>query len=103
MRTASKERAKQLRAYSKRLKSWKREHPHCAACERLAIWRPGRHVIRLTADCHHIRGRNGELLLDERWWLPVCSWCHRFITEHGRLARQLGLSGDVDYRVGAES
>ena len=33
---------------------------------------PGRpiEVIRLASECHHIRGRNGDLLLDERYWLP---------------------------------
>jgi len=55
-------------------------------------------VIRLASECHHMRGRNGKLLMDERYWLPVCRKCHRFLTEHSKLARELGLSADVDYR-----
>jgi hypothetical protein len=94
----SKEGAKAERQYNKRVKVWKRENPHCKACEQLLIYRPGRPVIRLTVDCHHIRGRNGELLLDERYWLPVCRWCHNFIGANGKLARALGFVEDVDYR-----
>ena len=99
MRSATKERSKQLRAYSKRLKGWKKEHPHCAACALLMLYRPGPPLIRRTSECHHIRGRNGKLLLDENYWLPVCRWCHNFITEQGKLARKLGLIVDVDYRL----
>lgn len=61
-------------------------------------YRPGRLVIRCTTDCHHIRGRNGDLLLDERYWLPVCRQCHDFIGEHGKIARNLGFVQDVNYR-----
>jgi hypothetical protein len=101
MRSATKARAKELRAYSKRLESWKREHPYCHACEILMPYRDGqqRRTIRQTSDCHHVRGRNGALLLDERYWLAVCRWCHEWITLHGREARALGLIEDVDYRV----
>jgi hypothetical protein len=98
MRSATKARAKQLRVYAKRVKQWLREHSHCAACAKLDMYRPGRPIIKLASECHHIRGRNGELLLDERYWLPVCRKCHDWITLHGREARALGLSEDVDYR-----
>lgn len=98
MRNRTRERAKEERAYNKRVKQWKRENTHCKACDQLMLYRPGRPVIRRTADCHHIRGRNGALLMDERYWLPVCRQCHDFITEHGKLARSLGFVQDVDYR-----
>jgi hypothetical protein len=99
MRTASKDRARQLRAYNKRVKEWLRENRHCQACAAIAEYNDvAIRVIRLADQCHHVRGRNGELLLDERHWLPVCRNCHNWITDHGKLARQLGLSADVNYR-----
>jgi hypothetical protein len=99
MRSASKERAKELRAYGKRVKVWLREHPHCRACLTLAEQAGlAIRVIRLASECHHMRGRNGDLLLDESWWLPVCRTCHDWITTHGKLARELGLIVDINYR-----
>jgi hypothetical protein len=98
VRTRTKERAKQERQYNKRVKVWKRENPHCKACEALFMYRGGRPEIKLTSDCHHKMGKEGELLLDERYWLPVCRWCHDWIEEHGRLARALGFVLDKDYR-----
>lgn len=99
MRNASKERSKQLRKYLKRVKQWLKENTHCKACEVLAEHSGHAiRVIRLASECHHVRGRNGDLLLDERYWLPVCFNCHRWITEHGKKARELGLSADVNYR-----
>ena len=38
-------------------------------------------VNRSAEECHHIRGRIGKLLLDNKWWLPVCSQCHRKMRE----------------------
>lgn len=99
MKSATKERSKQLRQYNKRLKTWLKDNAHCRACEVLADYSGHAiHVIKLARECHHMRGRNGDLLLDERWWLPVCVSCHRWITDHGKQARELGLSADVDYR-----
>lgn len=100
MRNATKQRAKQLREYSKRVKAWLKENQHCKACAVLAEHAdlPIR-VIRLATECHHMRGRNGNLLLDEQYWLPVCLGCHHWITDHSKKARELGLSADVDYRA----
>jgi hypothetical protein len=44
-------------------------------------------------------GREGPLLLDERYWMPVCRTCHDWIEDHGRLARELGFVIDKDYRT----
>lgn len=104
MRNRTKERAKDERQYNKRVKVWKKENPYCKACETLANHRGAllsyghKKMIRRTADNHHIRGRNGALLLDERYWLPVCRECHNWIGLHGKLARELGFVEDVDYR-----
>jgi hypothetical protein len=95
LRRRSKDGAKAERAYNRRVKQWKVENPHCKACERLMTYRPGRPVIRCTTDCHHMAGRLGAMLMDERYWLPVCRWCHDFIGEHGKLARALGFVQDA--------
>lgn len=42
-------------------------------------------------EVHHKRGR-GQYLLDETTWLPVCKHCHRWIEDHPKAAKALGLS-----------
>jgi hypothetical protein len=99
VRNATKDRAKQLKIYGKRVKQWLKENTHCQACAVIAADADvAIRTIRLADECHHMRGRNGDLLLDERYWLPVCMGCHKWITEHGKKARALGLSADVNYR-----
>ena len=44
-----------------------------------------------STDVHHKRGR-GKYHLDERTFLAVCRNCHRWIEEHPKEAKQLGLS-----------
>lgn len=46
---------------------------------------------RKTEDCHHTRGRRGELLLDERFWFPVCRRHHDWIRDNPTEARKIGL------------
>ena len=48
-----------------------------------------------TIQVHHKAGRNGALLLDERYWLPVCLPCHEWIHGNGKLARAIGLILDL--------
>ena len=43
-------------------------------------------------DNHHMAGKEGALLLDTRYWLPVCRRHHTFITEHSAWAIQNGYS-----------
>ncbi len=45
-----------------------------------------------STEVHHMRGRIGQLLLDENYWLPVCSNCHRLIEDNPEMARERGLS-----------
>ena len=45
---------------------------------------------RKSVEAHHMRGRLGELLLDQRFWLPVSAEGHRWIHEHPAAARQNG-------------
>lgn len=42
--------------------------------------------------CHHQKGRIGQLLLDERYWLPVCGVHHAFIENNPETAYRNGWS-----------
>lgn len=82
VRSISRGRAKLLREYSNRQKRWKNLGAN-RRCRRCGCG--GR------MECHHIRGRIGALLLDERFWAPLCPACHRWVGEHPREARAAGL------------
>lgn len=43
-------------------------------------------------DCHHQKGREGELLLLVEFWLPVCRPCHEMITKDSAFAISQGYS-----------
>ena len=78
IRRLSKSRAKQMRIYRKRVKEW-------LVGKRCAVYRD-----LLATQCHHIRGRIGTLLLDERFWFPVSEAGHWLINHRRRLARSKG-------------
>lgn len=46
----------------------------------------------LATEIHHKKGRNGDLLFDVRYWLPVCRSCHETITLQSEWAYNEGLS-----------
>lgn len=65
---------------------------------RLAVqaWKVGKRCAfpgcgRRDVDCHHTRGRAGTLLMDERFWQPVCRRHHDWVAAHPREARDFGL------------
>ena len=45
-----------------------------------------------ATEVHHANGRAGTLLIDERFWKPLCSSAHRYVTEHPKYAREDGLT-----------
>lgn len=57
------------RIYNHRVRIWKKGKCCAAWCSLMGVKRP-------CSDNHHIRGKVGPLLLDERYWLPVCRTCH---------------------------
>lgn len=71
-------------AYSNRVKEWKMENPHCKA--KVATQCNG-----ITRDCHHMKKR-GDLLMVEKYWLPVCGACHQWIGDNSEEARNRGLT-----------
>ena len=83
IRRLSKARCKLMTEYLKRVKIWKLNpvnlmcgHPHCGS---------------KANDCHHKLGRAGKLILDERYWVPVCQTHHEWIHTHPEAARKVGL------------
>lgn len=79
MPRVSNRRLKELLEYSKRRKIYLRQRPLCSVCS----MRRARHI-------HHIHGRNGQRLLDERFWMAICPGCHRKIHDYPALAREKG-------------
>lgn len=67
----SKKRAKQIRKYSPEVKEWKEQNPYCKA--KLSG------CTTYTVDCHHMEGKENELLNKKESWLPVCRNCHNKI------------------------
>jgi hypothetical protein len=64
-------------------------------------WKKGRRCSRCgkkrRIECHHSRGRAGSLLLDQRFWIPLCFHCHRWVHQNPEEARSQGflcLQGD---------
>lgn len=45
-----------------------------------------------ATQCHHMKGRTNELLMEKKYWLPVCHGCHRLITEDSAWAIKEGYS-----------
>jgi hypothetical protein len=85
LRSRSPKRQTQEDTYNKRAREWKVEHPYCE------IVIPGICTHR-THDVHHMKGREGDLLLDERYWKAGCRKCHEWVTVHAAEAISLGHS-----------
>lgn len=71
-------------AYNERVKVWKVENPKCKA-----MVDPD--CTGETRDCHHMKKR-GDLLMVEKYWLPVCGFCHDWIGRNSDEARRKGLT-----------
>lgn len=44
-----------------------------------------------ATDVHHINGRAGKWLNDQRYWTGLCRKHHQFIHDHPATARGMGL------------
>lgn len=56
----------------------------------LAGYKYGHPVSARLNEVHHVYGRAGRLLQDERWWMAVSKQGHRWIHENEDFARALG-------------
>lgn len=89
MRRNTPKRAKDEREYLKRRKPFL-EDKWCKVC--LDGDTPFGLVWNRAEQVHHMRGRIGALLLDERFWLPVCAAHHHKITTEPTWAIGSGYS-----------
>lgn len=65
----------------------------CAGCYYVAkTMQPSRAV-----DVHHQRGREGLLLFDVRYFIPLCRRCHEFVEANKEKAREFGLEAERGY------
>ena len=81
LRRVSKARAKQLRAYSIMRPIFLRSAPFCEVID----------CLNRSTEIHHLRGRAGNLITDERYLLAICRDHHRFIHDNPKKARAMGL------------
>lgn len=84
MRRRSTKRAAQERLYLKRSRQWLEGK----ACRLHA----DEGVLHPATECHHAKGRIGALLLDERFWVPLCHSAHEYVTTHPAEAIARGYS-----------
>ena len=80
----SKKRRDQLKVYSRKKRAFLKRHKVCQA-EIPGVCK------KVVDDIHHSRGRIGELLNLEEFWIPVCRRCHDWINGNPDFARERGL------------
>lgn len=76
---ASPKRKEQQAIYEERRKEFLKKHPRCRIFPNLK-----------SQEVHHMKGRAGDLFLDERYWMPVSSKAHTLITLKPTWARAKG-------------
>jgi hypothetical protein len=89
LKKVAKGRARQQREYFSRHREFLKRHPVCGIC-----------LVRglnpaPATEVHHMRGRIGRLLADERFWCPSCRSCREFPHENPTRARELGILAPV--------
>lgn len=82
IRPRSKKRAAQEREYSKLRVQFLIKNQWCQV----------EGCYRLSSQCHHKKGRIGDLLTDERYFLAVCSYHHQAIELDPQWAKEKGYS-----------
>jgi hypothetical protein len=80
----SNKKAAEDRIYSTKRKKFLEENPMCQA------HLPG--CAGPSCQVHHKKGRIGSLYLDIEYWLAICDYCHKWVTEHSKEAITLELS-----------
>ena len=84
LRRVSLKQAKRLREYNHRVREWKIGKV-CQVCFEI-----DKKWVQCD-DCHHQRGRVASLLMDERYWVPLCRFHHSYVENHPDWARKHGF------------
>jgi hypothetical protein len=81
----SQKRSKEERLYAAKRIIFIQEHPMCEA-----------HISGIcteyATEVHHKKGKIGEDLLDECYWLALCHMCHDYIENNREFAMEKGFS-----------
>jgi hypothetical protein len=88
MRRVSKRRAIEGKLYAILREEYFENHPVCEA------QLPGCYYD--ATDIHHKAGREGKLLNMVKHWMPVCRYCHRWITDNGAKAKTKGWKYEAE-------
>lgn len=84
---ASPQNLKAMRAeYAKRKRKFLSENKACFCFGKLGVV-----CSKIATDVHHRNGRRGAMLIDVRYWIPVCRTAHNWIHGNIQSARELGL------------
>ena len=84
MRRRTKHRQEQEEEYSYERRVYF-SNPLNRICDVKGCWRD-------ATDIHHMKGREGDLLLDKKYWMPVCRKHHIYIEKHPVWAKENGYS-----------
>ena len=101
LKPVSKKRREQNKEYARRREEFLKNYPYCKVCQDLGMvgdmigccgpegsWI--KHLPVIATEVHHMAHREGKLLLDARFFLPVCKSHHRFIHDNPEWAKQNG-------------
>lgn len=94
LRRVSPKRAKDMAVYRAMLVGWMAKHPYCEIGPRIKAAGYSVRCLGKTTHPHHVKGRIGKLLYDERYLLASCGGeCHpQFVHETNKdVAVKLGL------------
>jgi len=104
IRKVSKRRAPQNREYTLRRRAYLLEHPYCEAHKIICEWLWDNDRVAWerapfgydghgpdAEEIHHKKKPKCKYLNDESTWLAVAAWSHRWIEDHKRDARLIGL------------
>ena len=80
MRNLSKKRAAEYRQYWKVRKAFLEENPYCKRCG------------KPSQDLHHSKGKIGKLLLDTKYFIPLCRIDHTWVELSPKEAKEQGYS-----------
>lgn len=79
---------KRSKAMAKKMREYNKEVAQFLVGKFCYLNRLDPHV---ATQVHHCNGRTGSLLMDKRFWVPVCAEHHRWIHDHPEQARERGL------------
>jgi hypothetical protein len=78
--------------------SLKRAREHKIYLREAARWLTGKRCVRCgqaATQVHHAAGRESWLLLAKEYWLAMCGYCHRWVTDNGKAAAAKGWKYEV--------